>query len=86
MREDRCDDDHGDADDGQAEHAPDVAKLRWSGVGRSGVRPRSIATFPTSVAIPVDVTTATPRPRTTAVPAKTMFTRSPSSAAASSGA
>ena len=32
---------------------------------------------PISVAIPVAVTTALPRPRVTAVPSKTMFSRSP---------
>ena len=41
---------------------------------------------PISVDMPVAVTTARPRPRVTAVPSKTMFTRSPTPAGASSGA
>ena len=42
--------------------------------------------MPISVAMPVAVTTATPRPRVTAVPLKTMFSRSPSAAAPGTGA
>ena len=50
---------------------------RCSGVLCASMRPSSRATLPISVAIPVAVTTARPRPRATAVPLKTMFTRSP---------
>jgi len=49
----------------------------WSGVGSSTVEPSRPAMRPISVAIPVPVTIARPRPRVTAVPLKTMFTRSP---------
>ncbi len=59
---------------------------RWSGVRACSVRPRRRATLPISVAMPVAVTTALPRPRVTAVPLKTMFTRSPSPAGPSSAA
>ena len=51
---------------------------RCSGVLCASTRPSRRATLPISVAIPVAVTTARPRPRATAVPLKTMFTRSPS--------
>ena len=54
----------------------------WSGVRGSTVRPRRPATLPISVAMPVAVTTARPRPRVTAVPWKTMFSRSPSAVGA----
>ncbi len=40
--------------------------------------------LPISVDMPVAVTTARPRPRVTAVPSNTMFTRSPSAAGAAS--
>ena len=46
---------------------------RCSGVRSSSVRPSSRATLPISVAMPVAVTTARPRPRVTAVPLNTMF-------------
>ena len=46
---------------------------RCSGVRCSSVRPSRRATLPISVAMPVAVTTARPRPRVTAVPLNTMF-------------
>ena len=51
---------------------------RCSGVRSSSVRPSRRATWPISVSMPVAVTTARPRPRVTAVPLKTMLSRSPS--------
>ena len=53
---------------------------RCSGVRSSSVLPSSSATRPISVPMPVAVTTARPRPRVTAVPLKTMLTRSPRAA------
>jgi hypothetical protein len=58
---------------------------RCSGVRASAVRPSRRATFPISLAMPVAVTTARPRPRVTAVPAKTMLRRSPSAVGPRSG-
>ncbi len=59
---------------------------RCSGVRSSSVWPSRRATVPISVAMPVAVTTARPRPRVTAVPLQTMLTRSPSAAGPASGA
>jgi hypothetical protein len=53
-----------------------------SGVRGCSMRPSSRATLPISVAIPVAVTTALPRPAMTEVPLKTMSTRSASAAVA----
>ena len=65
---------------------PTSATSRWSGVCSLSVWPSRRATLPISVAMPVAVTTATPRPRVTAVPLKTMFSRSPSAAVSGTGA
>ena len=56
---------------------------RCSGVRCSLVSSSRRATVPISVAMPVAVTMAVPRPRLTAVPLNTMFTRSPMQAAPS---
>ena len=58
---------------------------RWSGVRSFVVAASSVAIRPISVPMPVAVTTARPRPRETAVPLNTMFTRSPSCAGPGSG-
>ncbi len=63
---------------------PMRATSAWSGVRCSSVVPRRRAMFPISVAMPVAVTTARPRPRVTAVPSNTMFNLSPSAAGAPS--
>ncbi len=52
----------------------------WSGESTPSVRSSMSAMAPTSVRIPVPVTTARPTPCTTAVPLKTMSKRSPTGA------
>jgi hypothetical protein len=56
---------------------------RWSGVRSASVVPSRRAILPISVAMPVAVTTARPRPRVIAVPSKIMFSRSPRAAGSS---
>ena len=59
---------------------------RCNGVLSCCVRPSRSATLPISVAMPVAVTTARPRPRVTAVPLKTMSVRSAGPTGPASGA
>ena len=65
---------------------PRCAISRCSGVGASGVVSSKVAMPPISVCMPVAVTMARPVPCATAVPLKTMFSRSPRAAGARSGA
>ena len=74
--QDRADDHDGDRrSTAMPEHAPDAVDLALQRRALLlGARRAGAATLPISVAMPVAVTTARPRPRVTAVPLKTMFT------------
>ncbi len=58
-------------------HLPSCSNLFWRGVGSIGALLIMAAILPISVSMPVPVTTNFPFPRTTVVPMKTLFRRSP---------